>query len=738
MIERTRTAVLGLVILSLCGGVALGHGVHATPTPAHADQAQGDQAPAAAEREQTLPLPSGTDFLVPLQTAFSTADAESDETVQFSTLYHWRVTGGQIIVHFNADFLSQLGLEVQEIQATALPPQDRVIPLEPPFVGFAIQPDSTFEFQSIESVFEQFNGGELQFSGGFTLTGDGLAAPIHDFSISEQASQRDGMDGTGKFALVTAAEHGMTELVLDPPSIVDVDFAAQTLILSGLGVSMSDGIAAQLDRPELAGQLIGVAAVLANVEIIGTEWVEPLETASAGSRAGIDVILGILSSFTDVARTGAFPDGINGCSMATTSCNAGSVIVAWEAAMDEDHPGIAMNLYRDHDGRFEQIGASDVKHGFFALSNNQCNFGCPVGSDGTYLAVGCSDTYGVGNNSSRTWLGPRDEWNPFDGTWECTGSHFSGGVQDCARRHSGSGHGPTDHMVEVKDADLDLAGATYYYEAFYLVEGDSKLDNNIGSRRVTMFWTGSSWTFNTPSSGNALTYQPTIYRWGDGHWQQRTNNGLIVLAWQTTDLGDGNWRYNYSVFNWTHNKGLRTFRIPLPPGVVVSNAGMSHYDSPQDDWTIAIDSSAIEFTTPDIGESGANPMGWATSNAFWYDADSAPEAGSPTMDVYDPLGLPVADPAVVVISADSGFPVPSAAPIVCSCGDLAEPSGGNVTLVDFAAFSVCFAADIGANPQCTCSDLNGDQTIDLNDFNTFSLLFGSPVNGLSPPNCLSP
>ncbi len=60
----------------------------------------------------------------------------------------------------------------------------------------------------------------------------------------------------------------------------------------------------------------------------------------------------------------------------------------------------------------------------------------------------CAGTYGVGNNSSRTWLGPRDEWNPFDGTWECTGSHFAGGVQDCARRHSGGGHGPTDHMVE--------------------------------------------------------------------------------------------------------------------------------------------------------------------------------------------------------------------------------------------------------------------------------------------------
>lgn len=735
MIERTRTAVLGLVILSICGGVALGHGVHATPTPV-----QGDQAPAAAEPEQTLPLPSGVDFLVPLQEAFSTADAESDETVQFSTLYHWRVTGGQIIVHFNEDFLSQLGLEVQEIQATALPPQDRVIPLEPPFVGFAIQPDSTFEFDSIESVFEQFNGGELQFSGGFTLAGDGLAAPIHDFSISEQASQRDGMESTGEFALVTAAEHGLTELVLDPPSIVDVDFAARTLILSGLGVSLSDGVAAQLDRPELAGQLIGMAAVLANIEILGTELVEPLETASdARGINGLDVKLGILSSLSAVGRTGSFPAGNNGLSMATTSCNVGSVDVNWFAPMAEDHPGIAMNLYRIHNGRFEQIGASDVKHGFFALSNSQCT-PCENPSGGSFLGVGCSDTYGVGNNSNRNWLAPRGEWDSFAATWTALGSHFDGTPVDGVRSHGSSGHDATQHRLQVTDLDLDVSTATYYYEAFYLVSGDSLRENNIGYRQTNPNWNGSSWTF---SNAGALIEGPAIKGWADvsHRREERTGNGVFIIGWETRDLGGGMWHYEYVVFNWYHQKGFRTLKIPLGAGAIVSNIGMHDVDSdPSNDWTATVSAGEIAFSTPDIGGSNPNPITWDMTYTFWFDADAAPVSsrggtGLVTMDVFDPLGDPVADPAVITIP---GVPVPGSPAIDCSCGDLAEPSGGNVTLVDFAAFSICFSADIGANPQCTCSDLNGDLTIDLNDFNTFSLLFGLPVNGLSPPNCLSP
>ncbi len=75
------------------------------------------------------------------------------------------------------------------------------------------------------------------------------------------------------------------------------------------------------------------------------------------------------------------------------------------------------------------------------------------------------------------------------------------------------------------------------------------------------------------------------------------------------------------------------------------------------------------------------------------------------------------------------------APVTCSlaCGDL-NGSGGPVNLQDFAFFANCFDLSPLSVPDCVCSDLNGDLTIDLNDFNIFALIFGESSTNL-PPNC---
>ena len=72
-----------------------------------------------------------------------------------------------------------------------------------------------------------------------------------------------------------------------------------------------------------------------------------------------------------------------------------------------------------------------------------------------------------------------------------------------------------------------------------------------------------------------------------------------------------------------------------------------------------------------------------------------------------------------------------------NCGDL-NGSGGNIDLVDFNTFAICFNAQVVNSPQCVCSDLNVDGVVNLVDFNTFSILFNNPVKPLSPPDCLLP
>jgi hypothetical protein len=45
-----------------------------------------------------------------------------------------------------------------------------------------------------------------------------------------------------------------------------------------------------------------------------------------------------------------------------------------------------------NDERFEQIGQSQVKHAFTALTQNLCSLGCN-GVGGSRLGSGCSDPY---------------------------------------------------------------------------------------------------------------------------------------------------------------------------------------------------------------------------------------------------------------------------------------------------------------------------------------------------------
>ena len=96
-------------------------------------------------------------------------------------------------------------------------------------------------------------------------------------------------------------------------------------------------------------------------------------------------------------------NGIRGYAVGTTSCNIGDTPLNWcdnaggcgAGTTPEDHPVIAQNMYRLKDGRFNQLGASWLKHGFLSL--NQSAGGCGAGScqgpplGGNQLGVGCTD-----------------------------------------------------------------------------------------------------------------------------------------------------------------------------------------------------------------------------------------------------------------------------------------------------------------------------------------------------------
>ena len=134
-----------------------------------------------------------------------------------------------------------------------------------------------------------------------------------------------------------------------------------------------------------------------------------LLASALASAQNPDVIVGDLtgpSSWGVIGGTAAY-------SVGTTSCNQGTTPLDWFANPDPRHPVIAQNMYRHKDGRFEQIGQSWLKHGFFALSQDFC--GSCIGGDGDHLGVNCSDPYSSALNGDQTRLGPRSDVNASTG-----------------------------------------------------------------------------------------------------------------------------------------------------------------------------------------------------------------------------------------------------------------------------------------------------------------------------------
>lgn len=606
---------------------------------------------------------------------------------------------GRIALHFLEGILEQEGLELIGLQPTAEAGDAFEENMEGELLAFRLADGADLMvLQDAAGVFVPYGvlGGQVSVEGGFTLSspGTGRAVDFHGFVLQSAEVRSDGPGGDPDpdyFYVSTAADPDAGDFVLCYVKVLfapDEGYQApgpgdhlepDQLRIKAWDLIVTPTLAQKLGRPDLAGRVLAYGKLDATFAPHEGDWElpagqninTPYEGGSGGDSAALgsvlDVKLGILNSITQLGHTGSFPNGRAGLSMATTSCNVGDVNVTWLAAMNENHPGIAMQLYRDMGGRFEQVGVSWIKHGFFALSNSQCT-ACQNPSPGTFLGVGCSDTYGTSNNGDRFWLGPRDEWNPHAGTWECTGSYFDGTPVNCIRDENGSGNGPVDHRLEAFDYDLDNDGATYYYEAYYMVNGDQDDDNNIGSRRCTMSWGGSSWSFSTPSSGNSLVEGPAIERWPDADQVTRGDfgsaDGTVIVAVNTTALGGGQWRYEYAVFNWSVDRRFRQFSVPNAGGA--SNITFHDIDdNASNNWVASTAGKNVTWTFPDVNLSGhkvAGPMEFCTLYNFGFTSNNPPATRNSALRVHDagPGGKLIAvetqAPAVVALSASDLSP----------------------------------------------------------------------------------
>lgn len=455
----------------------------------------------------------------------------------------------------------------------------------------------------------------------------------------------------------------------------------------------------------LAGTAVLIGQVSADGNRRATEVLDrPIPAVIEGgvASAGPDVIVGSLNGMLFYASDGTTASYAIG----TTSCNIGTVPLQWidEGPIPNRHPVIPQSIYRLKDGRFQQLGISWLKHGFCALQEGLCGACQPYGGCCCdHLGVGCSDPYSASLNGSQGGLGPRWEVNATTGVYPYPFSSpgFSGGL---ARR------------VQVRAVDVIPAqnpGALYWAEGQYVAPDDAAAgngNNNVSSRSVTF-----SASFAPTLTGGTFQQQPAIQRW------QVTvpsvvlvnvdvpNDGRYIVGYKVSDLGGGQWSYEYAIFNMNSHRSARSFTVPIGASAQLTNVGFSdvNYHSGEPvvgtDWTpnFSGGNQSWETSTWTSGNDlSTNAIRFGTMYNFWFTANSAPQNVNGSIGIFRP-GTPT-DAAVAIQG-----PSPVGAP-VCP----ADLNGdGSVGPADLGTLLGAWGTPgCGGGSPCP-SDLNGDGSV---------------------------
>jgi hypothetical protein len=361
-----------------------------------------------------------------------------------------------------------------------------------------------------------------------------------------------------------------------------------------------------------------------------------ISAPASGGSVGPDVTVIYLPG---VAHYTPALDPIQAYSVGTTSCNIGDEPLNWcdEAGgcgmgtTSADHPVIAQNLYRLKDDRFEQIGMSWLKHGFFSVNSTDsaCGPNCiqpPLG--GSQLGVGCTDPYGPGLNGSRP-LGMRSEVNSSTGVFPFPYTEIPWSQS-------------IDQRIQVARADLDPdlnPGALYWVEGHYIAPDDAQAENgrnNASYREVTVNPT----TLDLSPTGPTVRELSAI-----DAWQAEDPEVEIVdvnlfgsaplqrfeAAARVTRPGGPLWHYEFAIRNMNSDRSGRGFTVQFPQTTSITNAGFHDVDHHSGepyltaDWAIDVTPTSITWSTDDFStDPNANALRFGTMFTFWFDADTPP------------------------------------------------------------------------------------------------------------------
>jgi hypothetical protein len=315
----------------------------------------------------------------------------------------------------------------------------------------------------------------------------------------------------------------------------------------------------------------------------------------------------------------------------------------WYANTNQ-HPAISGNLYRYHvvngAGQFEQIGMSWLKHGFQALSGGLCCMHCQP-TDGTTLGVNCSDPYSAGRNGGQSSLGPRYQVDAHTGIF--------------AFPHANPPwSGTTARRCEYLMSEVDFGvGASYFGECHYVTPDDAAAgnqNNNASYRALTLSGSASNPVFSLAGSTqrtlSAIRAWPTVDPGAVINDVQVPGDGLFLVGFHATDLGGGQFHYEYAVYNMNGDRCAGSFSIPIAAGVTVSNIGFHDVTYRNGDGIGNVNVTSTDWTATQAGglltwacetqaaNPNANALHWGTTYNFRFDANVGPAAGNATIGLW--------------------------------------------------------------------------------------------------------
>jgi len=422
--------------------------------------------------------------------------------------------------------------------------------------------------------------------------------------------------------------------------------------------------------------------------------------------------------------TAQSPVLVTGYAVTTVSCNIGTDLAEW-FQNNNQHPVIGTQMYRLHNGRFEQIGMNWLKHGFCAADAPQCTNLGPAGSayapNGScdWLGLYATDTYSTGLNGQQSLCGPRSEVNPATGVFPYPYQLNWGLSGDCVYKR-----------LQIFNSDVDpanYAGGRYFVEVHYVTtdEGTFNRANNASYREAIVGTLSngsqagscgsSTQGYGLSFSGSTVPLKPAIDAWATLDVAVRSStvdiagDGRIKVSSKATDLGGGNWSYEYAVYNHNSHRGVGSFSIAKNsnPAVTFSSIGFHdvayHSGEPYDgtDWVPSLEASTLSWATvPFDTNPNANALRWGTLYNFRFVCNQPPTTGAVTLGLFR-TGLPGSVEA-------AGLHIPIMPAELCPADF--NQSGGAPTVEDIfdflaAYFNSAAAADFNGVGGVTVQDI---------------------------------